>query len=360
MSRIQFLLIFGFTFCSIQNCLAQYDAPLYTSYTMKAAREKMHDRIVKNTIYKNLSYTLADSTEEKWKEAFGAIELLVYKTPFSEAKIKYAFNNIGERSIDFQRSLAELAYSVYPLEFGHEMQQLLTTTPDPKLFAICAEYWLANNKVFPYNNENLVDLINKKFGEQAILDPILYMLQLHLAEIKNTVHSIPKQIITAILRDNFIPGKIIMYSIQRKNRNYPGLVLIRNADGNFITDSNGLIFNVPQLARSLSNLPGYISNGNTPQGIFLMYGFGVSMSSFIGPSANVQLAMPVETSIKKFLGDSSIADSVWTLAYYNRLIPKELRNYEPLYYSYYSGQAGRTEIIAHGTTIDPNYYKRQP
>ncbi|MEO6220862.1 MAG: hypothetical protein ABIO81_10570, partial [Ginsengibacter sp.] len=114
------------------------------------------------------------------------------------------------------------------------------------------------------------------------------------------------------------------------------------------------------LARSITNLPGYITNGNTPQGLFLMNGFGVSMSSFIGPSANVQLSMPGETSMKKFLGDSSITDSVWTLDYYNQLIPRQLRNYLPLYYSYYSGLAGRSEIIAHGTTIDPNYYINQP
>jgi hypothetical protein len=151
-----------------------------------------------------------------------------------------------------------------------------------------------------------------------------------------------------------------MYSIQRKNRNYPGIVLVRNANGDFIKDSSGRVFNIPQLARSITNLPGYISNGNTPQGIFFMYGFGVSMSSFIGPSANVQLAMPFETSIKKFLGDSSIVDSVWNIDYYNKLIPRELRHYLPLYYSYYSGQAGRTEIIAHGTTVDPNFYLNQP
>ena len=28
----------------------------------------------------------------------------------------------------------------------------------------------------------------------------------------------------------------------------------------------------------------------------------------------------------------------------------------PLYESFYAGKAGRTEIIAHGTTIDPSFY----
>jgi len=136
--------------------------------------------------------------------------------------------------------------------------------------------------------------------------------------------------------------------------------LIRNADGNFVKDSSGNLFHIPQLARSISNLPGYLRNGNTPQGIFKMYGFGVSMSNFIGPTANVQMGMPVELSIQKFFDDSTILDSTWTIDWYQKLIPKKLQNYLPLYGSYYSGIAGRSEIIAHGTTIDPNYYSGKP
>ena len=118
----------------------------------------------------------------------------------------------------------------------------------------------------------------------------------------------------------------------------------------------GNIFHIPQLARSITNLPGYLRNGNTPQGIFRMYGFGVSMSSFIGPTANVQMGMPVELSLQKFFDDSTISDTAWTMDWYQKLIPNKLKNYLPLYESYYAGLTGRSEIIAHGTTIDPAFY----
>ncbi len=61
-----------------------------------------------------------------------------------------------------------------------------------------------------------------------------------------------------------------------------------------------------------------------------------------------------------FLGDSSISDTTWNIDYYKRLIPADLQNYLPLFYSYYAGLAGRTEIIAHGTTIDPGFYVNKP
>jgi len=192
------------------------------------------------------------------------------------------------------------------------------------------------------------------------INPILYILQTRLENSKlNTVYPI-KEVLKEVLNKNFLPGQIVMYSFQRKDRDYPGLVLIRNAEGNFITDSSGNIYNVQQLARSITNLPGYLTNGNTPQGIFKMYGFGVSMSNFIGPTANIQLGMPVEISMKKFFDDSTILDSIWTIDRYQKMIPKNLKDYLPLYDSYYAGLAGRSEIIAHGTTIDPKFYVGKP
>ena len=40
-----------------------------------------------------------------------------------------------------------------------------------------------------------------------------------------------------------------------------------------------------------------------------------------------------------------------------KLLPAKLKNYSPLYESFYAGKAGRSEIIAHGTAINPEYYK---
>jgi hypothetical protein len=343
---------------SVQQIFAQYDAPLYTSYTTIAARAKLHERLVNYSIIKNLSTPLNDSTEEKWEEAFDAIEILLYKSPFSDKKIHGAFEEIENRSIDFQKALLQLAYTNYPAVFDQQVKNLLHNTNDAKVFAMSAEYIFQQKRDSSFAH-NINKIIETKFGDQGIIDPVLYMLQVRISEnIKQVFLS--KKLLAELLSKKFLPGQTVMYSIQRKNRDYPGLVLIRNGNGDFIKDSNGIIFSTPQLARSTTNLPFYLRGGNTPQGIFLMHGFGVSMSSFIGPTANIQLSMPVEASIKAFMRDSSIADTIWNIDYYNKLIPADFKNYLPLYYSYYAGQAGRTEIIAHGTTIDPNIYSNKP
>jgi hypothetical protein len=338
---------------------AQYDAPLYTSYTTASQRTKLYERLTKYSIAKNLSFPLTDSTEEKWEEAFETLEFLLYRSAFTDAKVENAFEGIELRSIEFQKSLLELAYTNYQGVFISQVKNLLSNTDDPKVFAMCAEYLLRQKNNSLLLND-ITEKLNNKFAEQVIINPVLYMLQLHIEEEKKSAAIPSKKILTELFSKKFLPGQIIMYSIQRRNRDYPGLVIVRDANGNFVTDSTGSIFNIPQLARSITNLPCYLRNGNTPQGIFLMFGFGVSMSSFIGPTANVQLSMPVETSLQKFLGDSSIPDSLWRIDYYKKLIPHSLQDYLPLYYSYYAGLAGRTEIIAHGTTIDPNFYLNKP
>jgi len=352
---------FGFLFLALssQKIYAQYDVPLYTSYTTDVARVQLKGRLIRNSITKNLLLPLSDSTEENWQDAFDAIEVMEYHSTFTKSKIHFAFDSIEKRSILFQRSLLEVAYTNYPGVFPLQTKSLMNSTTDPKVFAMCAEY-LIQNKKDSILKHKISEKLFAKFGDSVYINPVLTMLQERLKKPVSKETYTVKEVLKTILNKDFLPNQIVMFSFQRKNRDYPGMVLIRNGAGDFIKDSLGNFFNIPQLARSITNLPGYLRNGNTPQGIFRMYGFGVSMSNFIGPTANVQMGMPVELSLQKFFDDNTITDSVWSIDRYQKLIPKKLKDYLPLYESYYAGLAGRSEIIAHGTTIDPNYYLGKP
>lgn len=336
---------------------AQYDAPLYTSYTTRSERQKLYARLVDNTIKRNLSIPLSDSTEDRWMDAFDGIQLLVYKNNFIKDKLGEAIDQVSRRSKDFQEALVETLYAVYPKDFSRNLSVLLTTTASFKLFALCAEYLMANE--LDETSLAQINLVMQQRFDTLQSDPSFIMLQHRLTSYKHP-DTLSNDNLHVLLSRQFLPGKTVMFSFQRKNRNYPGLAIVRDPAGNFISDSMGVLFSVPQLARSINNLPVYMKGGNTPQGIFLMYGFGVSMSKFIGPSANIQMGMPVEMGISRFMADLSILDTNWNLNYYERLIPYSLRNYFPLYESYYAGAAGRNEIIAHGTAIDPQYYVGQP
>lgn len=77
--------------------------------------------------------------------------------------------------------------------------------------------------------------------------------------------------------------------------------MIRKGDGTWLKDSSGEPFRFTQLARSITNLPYYITNGNAPQGLYKINGFDSSSNNWIGPSTNLQMIMPFENGSDPFL-----------------------------------------------------------
>ncbi|HQW84432.1 MAG TPA: hypothetical protein PK987_08230 [Ferruginibacter sp.] len=319
-------------------------------FTTQQNRIKEYRNLVNNSINKNLSLPLSDTTEEFWQDAFSALELLQYHSPWVDGSIRLAFDSLEKRSIIFQRSFLELVFANYPQQYASQVAVFLNQTTNSRLFAMCSEYLLMNN-----SNENFKDLILKRINElillkkDTVLNPYFTVLQNKLLLPEKSIS------VSSLTGSSFLKGQIVLFSFQRKNRNFPGLSMVRKKNGEFLQDENGVYFSVPQLARSISNMPGYISNGNTPQGIFKMIGFGKSAGNFIGPTENIQMVLPFEKS--EDVPDSTTQNFGKT---YSSLIPALCRDVYSFYEAWYAGLAGRTEIIAHGTTVNPAYYKNQP
>jgi len=355
--------LFYFLLLAVLHSTAQTTAVPVFKGAVKTNRDKTYSYIINTSIIKNLSLPLTDITEPDWQDAFYAMELIRYKQPWIIEKLKIAFDGIENRSVGFQRALMELLYANYTSEFKTNINKLFLNTTSAKIFAMCAAYLLRADKSLANIEKTGLVIYNKKVGNfenEETATYILYELRWPMMRLAEKESYKVKLKLNLLLNKDYLKGNTVIYSIQRKNRNYPGLVIVRDTNGNFITDNKSNIFSVPQLARSINNLPGYLTNGNTPQGIFRMYGFDKSKIDAIGPTENIQLTMPFETSVQHFLKDSTITDSVWTKELYQQLLPKALQKYHPLFQSYYASAIGRTEIIAHGTTVDTAFYRGQP
>lgn len=345
-----------FVFLFSITCLrasSQYNPQFYLRATEAAQREKTQSRIIENVILKNLSLPLSEETEENWEGAFNAMEVLQYQDAFTWQKMQEAMTALPFHSITFQRHVLEAAYAMYSSDFVEEASALLQTTTDPKIFGMCAVYLLKSTE----DNKDYISLqLRKTFGDSGSVHPILASLlyQMYPDDALTRTDNVLK----IIFGKSFLPGETLLFSIQRKYRDFPGLALIRKKNGEFVK-LNDTLFYVPQLARGIADLPFFLTKGNTPQGIFRMYGFGVSQSPFIGPTANIQMGMPAELSKEKYFNDKRQTGQ-WSMEDYAKLLPSEIRGYRPLYEAYYAGLAGRNEIIAHGTTINPEYYKGRP
>lgn len=339
--------------CFTSLCSAQ-ESVVYSPFTTANFRNQFNPALIKWSILNNMKESLPDTNNQyDFQSAFWPMELILYKTPYVYERLAYAFSKADSCTPEFQRGLVEVAYVNWPDQFRKQVARLMVQADSPKVFAICAEYLWRDGK-FPQEKNRIMALLNQKFDTMQN-NPVLVMLEQRIGAADDP--SLPP--LTDIFSEQFAPGLTVMYSFQRNDRDYPGLVVVRKPDGSFVRDSSGQIFSVPQLARSITDLPFYLTNGNTPQGIYRMSGFAVSSSRFIGPTPNIQLSMPYEIRVDSFLISPAPGDTTWGLDGYKNLLPPSWQNYQPVYQSYYAGECGRTAIIAHGTTIDQNYYQGQ-
>lgn len=334
--------------------LRAQDSNVVSPFTTATIRDQFKAALIKWSIVKNLGAPLNDTDDEyDFQSAFWPMELIHYKTDYVKERLSFAFSKVQHTTDHFQQQLVEIAYTNWPQTFRTPVEELMKATINPKVFAICATYLWQENK-YPGLKKTINTLIHQKFDTLQDNAVIMMLSQ----QINDTIQqSLPA--LADLFSEQFAPGLTVIFSFQRKDRDFPGLVIVRGPDGHFIRDSSGTIFSVPQLARSITNLPFYLTNGNTPQGIYRMSGFDVSRSRFIGPTQNIQLSMPYEIPVDSFLISPAPDDTTWSIDKYRNLLPASWQQYKPIYQAYYAGDAGRTAIIAHGTTIDPDYYKGQ-
>ena len=338
---VSVLLLFG---CSKNN----NESKIISERTTSENKAKYQAETVQKTILENLNKELSDSTEKNWKSAFWASEVLQFRDSILIKKLYEAFSFYDDASPEFKRSLIQNVYTLFPNKFNNEVEQVLDKTDNSKIFAMCSKYLVAS-----IENEVLINKMKTKFPEWE-KDPILLMLN---SDLLNSEITYPP--IVDLITNNFGKDNFVIFSFQRKNRDYKGITIIKNPDSKkFVRNADGSLFSIPQFARAVTNLPSYITNGNTPQGIFSFQGFAVSSNAFIGPTPNIQLVMPFEASPAKFFQNDNLKDE-WKIDLYKNLLPESWKEYFPIYESFYAGKAGRTEIIAHGTTINPDYYKSQ-
>ena len=324
---------------------------IYSSFASKTRRAEFYANLLNNYIRKELAQPLTDSTEDDWSDPFWGMELVRFRTPYTLDRISRVWDHMEERSPGFQQAYLELIYTNYPGTFRTQVARFLTTTPNPRLFALSAEYLM----------KDPADTADRRLIRKQIALRMDTCKDVTIDLLRRELNHEGVPTITPPMEDlfspAFLPGRIVVYSIQRRNRDYPGLVVIRQGDGTFLRNPDSSYFAVPQLARSITDLPYYLHDGNTPQGLYVLNGIGRSQSRFLGPTPNIQMLMPYEASPARFLRDPTTTDTAWSEDLYKRLLPPDWAADFAIYGSFYAGQIGRREIIAHGTTIDPDYYK---
>lgn len=329
---------------------------IYSDYVLYAKRQRLERDLRENTIGKTFAQELTKDNEHRFESACWALAQFQFRNATVTEGLDKLLASYDSLEYDTKRAFLEAAYALYPERYLQGIGDLLQKETNPKLFAMCAVY---RYRALPNTNERNAILIRmvEQFPDYDTL-PLLAALEDHLNySLERSKLALPN--LKALSQHFRNLGLKVVFSFQRWNRDYPGMAVVQNADGSLVKRADGHPMVFEQLARSGSSLPYFLTNGNTPQGIYSITGTAVAHNNFIGPTPNLQLIMPYEDSTHKFFHhlDHPVTD---TLGAYKALLPAAWKSYAPMLESYTAGKIGRTEIIAHGTTIDPEYFKDKP
>ncbi|MFG6489379.1 hypothetical protein ACG04R_22030 [Roseateles sp. BYS78W] len=260
-----------------------------------------------------------------------------------------ALPTLDQRDPEFQRALLTAAHTLYAQDAAPLLWPLLPQLTASKPFAIAAYTLLQADGAAA---DRLRALVPQQFPAWAD-DPRLTALMRRLTPSAAVPPPVP-ELLAAPLR----PGFPAIVSLQRPGRQQLGLALVRAADGRFVRDAAGQLFTSPQLALARTGLPGTLTNGNTPQGLFTLVGAGTATNPNIGPTPYLHTKLPIEATPAEFEHAEAAAD--WSEAVYDSFLPESWRGVSPLKEAWLAGRAGRDELLVHGNTINPAYYAGSP
>lgn len=309
------------------------------------------------TIGEALAKPLSKETAKEWQGAFWAAELLQEKTPLVRDAIASVLDSWSTCDQETQRCTLEAAYTLFPSDFEERISSMLPAFKEPKHFAMAVYYLLRTSSADSAKSKALT-VMDRDFPDWQS-SGILIALRHRLTT--DAVAEISKRPpLVDLLAADFAKGAPVLFSFQRLDRRYPGMAVVKLADGKFARREDGSLFSISQLAMAMSDLPGTITNGNTPQGIFTINGTDVTTNVFMGPTPFLLSALPVEESVTNFFHDPSRAEEKWSLETYRALLPPTWKDYFPILEAYNAGIAGRSEILVHGTAADPDFTKGEP
>jgi hypothetical protein len=322
---------------------------IVSDFTKDTEQQKFLNDLRTQVIRDNFSLPLTKATEEKWEQAFWAAQLILDRSDSTLSKVRYALSTFSVRGGGFIRSALQAAYTLFPDSLTTEVRAIFDSTLNTKLFAMASLYLLRSGKT---DYDTVLQEVNLRFQKEKD-DPILTML------LWQTGHKQDIPPVEEILRYQPDSTKITIYSLQRKNRNYDGKLIIKLPGNKLFRNPDSSIFIIPQFARAVSNLPGYLTNGNSPQGIYSVNVPYVSENKFIGPTKRLKLFLPFEVKQNTFFHNSIKSSADITREQYSSLLPESWREFTGIWEAFYAGKAGRYEIVLHGAATDRRYYKEE-
>ena len=269
--------------------------------------------------------------------------------------LQNALIGIQTKPIDFQRAVLSAAFTMYARESAPMLLPLIDRIATPREFAIIS-YAILKAGDTAETRAMLRAKLVARFPDWHNEGRLMALE--HVLGVDGPSERKMRPPLIDLLAHPYRAGLPVIFSFQRPDRNHPGLAMVRGVDGKFVRNADGGYFNIAHLALALSNLPGTITNGNTPQGLFTIVGAGTATNPWIGPTPYLHSKIPKEATLAEY--EHANIDGEWNTARYESFLPPSWRGYFPFKEAWHAGLAGRDDMLLHGTTINPEYYRNNP
>lgn len=301
-----------------------------------------------------------EAAEAALPEALSAVLLYNREIESARGPALAALPGLAAKPVDYQRNVLSAVHRFYAAEAAPQLWPLLAQLSTPREFAIAAYALLrplqgATRDAARTQIQARMQLQFPAWRDEPRLRALGLALQGGAGAATPQTQPPLAELLAAPLR----PGLPVVFSLQRPGREVLGLAILRGPDGRFVREADGRLFQVPQLARALADLPGTITLGNTPQGLFAVRGSSTASNPSIGPTPFLETKLPIEAPVAEFFQvDGSDLD--WSESLYEALLPASWRHWEPIKEAWLAGRAGRDEILMHGSVVNPAYYRDAP
>ncbi|WP_447640053.1 MULTISPECIES: hypothetical protein [Chitinophagaceae] len=352
--RFFYIGISAFSISTTQT-YAQQDniAQIHTDFTKQERRDRFDKYLSEKTIQETFSSDLDEDSEDAFESSCLSATQFLIRNDYVKSGLNKMIAQYNTLSFSTKRAMLAAIYSLYPTQYKDAVTAIFNMEKDPKLFAITAVYLFRIQPDYVFQRKVTLKISQIPGGDTL---PVITELRKYIASsVQQKRRNIPNLIDLFLWqKDHRIKT---VYSFQRWNRDYAGLAVVQLEDGTFARGTNGKLLFFRQLARAATNLPYFLTNGNTPQGIFSINGTDVSRNLLIGPTPNIQTILPFEREyLYWFMGYDSLQTPFDN---YMQLLPQTWRTYTPIMEAFYAGKCGRSEIIMHGTTIESKYFKNE-
>ena len=255
---------------------------IYSDFVLYQRRVALEKDLRERVVGRHFEAPLNSDTEDGYLSACWAISQFLFDGPEIESGFVRLFAGYDSLSYDTRRALLEAVYAVAPGRFVPEMTGLLARETDPRLWTLCAVYLYRKDTTTENANSLKINMVEKfpGYDSVALLTELAGYLTYHTGQVRGQ----GRPDIRELFRYRRASGQKTIYSFQRWDRDYAGMAVVQNADGSWVRDGQGRLQVFEQLARSGPDLPYFITNGNTPQGIYSIQGTDISRTNFIGPT----------------------------------------------------------------------------